>query len=226
MLNILTFSTLYPNAATPSHGVFVENRLRHLIADGDVRSQVVAPVPWFPFTNKRFGAYAQFARCPAIETRHEIDITHPRYPVIPKLSSRIQPWLLYAGARTAVNRALRDCPDTALIDAHYFYPDGVAAVMLAKRFKLPVTITARGTDLSLLADDPLIRPQIRWAAQHADGLITVCQALKDKLLELGIDDEKVQVLRNGVDLQMFRPVNIGDKAGHNVGAKTSQLRLI
>ena len=207
MLDILTFSTLYPNAAAPAHGVFVENRLRHLIADGAVRSRVVAPVPWFPFSGERFGEYGRFARCPKSEVRHGIAVVHPRYPVIPKLSSHIQAGLLYAGARGAVARALRAAPDVALIDAHYFYPDGVAAVKLARAFGLPVTITARGTDLNLLADDPLIRPQIRWAANHADGLITVCQALKDKLLELGIAEDKVTVLRNGVDLQMFRPAD-------------------
>lgn len=207
MLDILTFSTLYPNAAAPSHGIFVENRLRHLAASGEVRSRVVAPVPWFPFTSERYGAYAQFARCPAAEDRHGIPVVHPRYPVIPKLSSHVQSWLLYAGARRAVARALRAAPNVALIDAHYFYPDGVAAVMLGRAFGRPVTITARGTDLNLLADDPLIRPQIRWAAARADGLITVCQALKDKLLELGIPDEKVRVLRNGVDLEMFRPAD-------------------
>ena len=48
-IRLVTFSTLYPNAVQPNHGVFVENRLRHLIASGEVVSRVVAPVPYFPF---------------------------------------------------------------------------------------------------------------------------------------------------------------------------------
>ena len=32
-LPLLTFSTLYPNDQRPNHGIFVENRLRHLVAD-------------------------------------------------------------------------------------------------------------------------------------------------------------------------------------------------
>ena len=47
-VRLLTFSTLYPNAAQPNHGVFVENRLRHLVATGEAGSTVLAPVPWFP----------------------------------------------------------------------------------------------------------------------------------------------------------------------------------
>ena len=36
------------------------------------------------------------------------------------------------------------------IDAHYLYPDGVAAVWLGRRLGLPVVLTARGTDVSLI----------------------------------------------------------------------------
>ena len=36
MLRLLTFSTLFPNREQPEHGVFVENRLRHLLAGGEV----------------------------------------------------------------------------------------------------------------------------------------------------------------------------------------------
>lgn len=60
-LRLLTFSTLYPNAAQPNHGIFVENRLRHLVASGAVTSTVVAPVPWFPSRNARFGHWARCA---------------------------------------------------------------------------------------------------------------------------------------------------------------------
>ena len=34
--------------------------------------------------------------------------------------------------------------DFDAIDAHYFYPDGVAAAMLGRYFNKPVVITARG----------------------------------------------------------------------------------
>jgi glycosyltransferase involved in cell wall biosynthesis len=97
-----------------------------------------------------------------------------------------------------------------LIDAHYFYPDGVAAVMLAREFGLPVSITARGTDLNLIPRYTVPRRWIAWAARHADGLVTVCEALKRELVELGIAPERVRVLRNGVDLRLFRPVDRKD----------------
>ncbi|HEX4192960.1 MAG TPA: hypothetical protein VHY80_07670 [Stellaceae bacterium] len=75
---ILTFTTLFPNSAAPSHGVFVENRLRHLVSSGQVSARVVAPVPWFPSRAPIFGDYARFAKAPRREERFGIRIEHPR----------------------------------------------------------------------------------------------------------------------------------------------------
>ena len=86
-MKILTFSTLYPNAESPGHGIFVETRLRHLLENfSAVSAKVVAPVPWFPFTSERFGRYGKFARVPDSETRNGVQISHP--PVI----SRCRNW--------------------------------------------------------------------------------------------------------------------------------------
>lgn len=206
MLKILTFSTLFPNAVQPAHGVFVENRLRHLIASGNVEAHVVAPVPWFPFEASMFGHYAEFARVPKVEHRQGLTIHHPRYPLIPKVGTNVAPACMYTFVKPFIAKLMREGLEFDLIDSHYFYPDGVAAVRLARDFGKPVTITARGTDLNLLPQYPSPRRQIVWAATHAQGLITVCQALKDELTALDIPDEKVRVLRNGVDLEMFQPV--------------------
>jgi teichuronic acid biosynthesis glycosyltransferase TuaC len=205
-LRILTFSTLYPNAAQPAHGVFVENRIRHLAASGAVRIEVVAPVPVFPIMRRFMRVYAEADKAPLEEVRHGLTVRHPRYPLVPKVSMLTAPLSLYWAARPVIEKLRRDGFDFDLIDAHYFYPDGIAAVMLARHFGRPVTITARGTDINLIPEHVLPRRMIQWAARESAGMITVCAALKDGLLELGADGGKIRVLRNGVDLQVFRPV--------------------
>lgn len=206
-MKILTFSTLYPHAARPGHGIFVETRLRHLIASSKVESKVVAPVPWFPSRNPRFGEYAAFSKIPREEQRHGIDVLHPRYVTVPKVGMSVAPFLLAAGACSAVKSIIRRGFDFEIIDAHYFYPDGVAAILLGRHFGKPVVITARGTDVNLIPRYRLPRAMIRWAARHASGLITVAHALKDKLVALGVPAGHIEVLRNGVDLQFFRPID-------------------
>jgi glycosyltransferase involved in cell wall biosynthesis len=220
-MRILTFSTLYPNAARPGHGLFVETRLRQLVASGRVEAKVVAPVPWFPFASTRFGDYALHARTPRTEERNGLDVFHPRYVVLPKVGMSVAPYLLYRAARPVLKRLLERYPFD-LIDAHYFYPDGVAAVMLGKALNKPVVVTARGTDLNLISQYALPRRMIRWAACHAAGVITVSQALKNRLQALGVPDSAIEVLRNGVDLQRFSPVD-RDAARQRLGMKRKTL---
>src|SRR5665213_3435647 len=98
MIRTLTFTTLFPNGAQPVKGIFVANRLSHLLATGEVATQIVAPVPWFPFTATRFGTYAKLAAVPAAERRLDSPVLHPRYALIPKVSMALAPALLYAGA--------------------------------------------------------------------------------------------------------------------------------
>jgi glycosyltransferase involved in cell wall biosynthesis len=203
-MKILTFSTLFPHANRPVHGIFVETRLRQLVASGQVESKVVAPVPWFPFRHATFGDYALHARAPADERRHGIEVLHPRYPLIPKIGMTLAPLLLAQAAKPAIRRLLERY-DFEAIDAHYLYPDGVAAAILGRHFGKPVVMTARGTDVTLIPRYRLPRAMILWAARSAAALITVSRSLKDGLVALGVRPEHVTVLRNGVDLEQFRP---------------------
>ncbi|MBV9521550.1 MAG: glycosyltransferase family 4 protein [Alphaproteobacteria bacterium] len=204
-MRILTFTTLFPNFEQPSHGIFVENRLRHLLGSGALTAKVVAPVPWFPSRSEAFGAYARLARMPRQEMRHGISVLHPRYISIPKIGMHLAPFLLYLGARRAIKRMIAQGDAFDLIDAHYFYPDGIAAALLGREMGRPLVITARGTDINLIAEYPLPRRMILWAVKQAQGVITVCEALKTRLVELGAEPGRIHVLRNGVDLDGFRP---------------------
>ncbi len=203
-IRLLTFSTLFPNNARPNHGVFVENRLRHLVASGEASSTVVAPVPWFPFDHAWFGDWAMNARVDDQETRHGLTVRHPRYPVIPRFGMSLAPVLLYRAMLPVIRRLLDQGAGVDAIDAHYLYPDGVAAVWLGQRFRLPVVMTARGTDVSLIPQFPRARRLIQEAMNGAAAMIAVSSALKDAMVEIGALAAKVTVLRNGVDTTLFR----------------------
>lgn len=204
-LRLLTFSTLYPSATRPNHGVFVENRLRHLVGSVKATSIVVAPVPWFPSTHPRHGDWARMAATPAEETRHGLRILHPRYPLVPKVGMTLAPFLLYRAMVPVLRRLLAQVGPIDAIDAHYFYPDGVAAVWLGRTFNLPVIVTARGTDISLIPRFRLPRMLIGQVIRESAAMITVSAALKEAVVKLGAPESKVTVLRNGVDTDLFHP---------------------
>lgn len=200
----LLFSTLYPSSARPLHGVFVETRLRELLQRGGVQTRVVAPVPWFWSTDERHGAYAAMARTPRHEQRHGIEVYHPRFVRLPKVGMSSAPFMLALGARGTLARLQREGFDFDVIDAHYYYPDGVAAAMLALWFNKPLVVTARGTDVNLIPEYRVPRLLIQWAARRASASIGVSAALVERLRELGAS--RLHVMRNGVDLQRFQPL--------------------
>ena len=203
---ILTFTTLYPSAARPRHGIFVENRLVQLQRHGDVAVRIIAPVPWFPSTANGFGAYAALARTPRHEIRAGNDVHYPRYLAVPGAGMYLHPWTIARSGIREFRSLRRTGYDCDLIDAHYFYPDGVAAAILARSIGKPLVITARGSDVNLLSRYTVPRRLILWAAGQAQAIITVSAALKAKLVELGVDEAMITVLRNGVDVEVFHPV--------------------
>ncbi|MCP5286920.1 MAG: glycosyltransferase family 4 protein [Burkholderiaceae bacterium] len=204
-MRVLLFSSLYPSAARPGHGLFVETRLRELLRSGQVQAQVVAPVPWFPSTHPRFGARARIAATPRSETRHGIAVWHPRYPLLPKVGQNLHPFLLAVGALATLRRLRREGFEFDLIDAHFYYPDGVAAALLARWLRKPLVITARGSDLNAFGLDRAPRRLMRWAGGVADASVGVCQALVDVLKGWALPPARLHVVRNGVDTQRFRP---------------------
>jgi glycosyltransferase involved in cell wall biosynthesis len=204
-IRILTFSSLYPDVTRPQFGIFVETRLRHLVASGKIAARVIAPCPWFPSANPCFGKYAEFARVPCHEERYGITIDHPRYLQVPKVGMSAAPLSMALTLLPLIRRQIRLGRDFDVIDAHYMHPDGVAAALLGGYLRRPVTITCRGTDLNTVPQYRMARRQIIWAANRAAGLITVSEGLRRRLTALGIPSDRVAVLRNGVDVGRFRP---------------------
>ncbi len=117
----------------------------------------------------------------------------------------IAPWLLYRAMVPPVARLLAEGHRFDAIDAHYLYPDGVAATWLGRRLGLPVVLTARGTDVNLIPRYRIPRHLIQGAIRDASALIAVSAALKQALVRLGAPEDKVTVLRNGVETGLFRP---------------------
>ena len=218
-MRVLSLTTLYPHAGAPHHGVFVENRLAALASKGhDLR--VIAPVPWFPIAEPpaplrgKLASYAVHAQAPRTEQRRGLQVDHPRYLLPPKLGMNVAPARLTDAFLRGALDALRDGFAPDVIDAHYYYPDGVAAAAVARRLDLPLVVTARGTDVNLIPEYPRQRRAILAAAAQAEHTICVADALRDALIGLGADGSKVTTIRNGVDLTRFAP---GDRAAAREG---------
>jgi glycosyltransferase involved in cell wall biosynthesis len=114
--------------------------------------------------------------------------------------------LMYRGSLSLARRLHRENPFDC-IDAHFVYPDGFAAVRLGRKLGLPVVVSARGTDINLYSSYRLIRPMLRWTLSNAAGAIAVSADLKNKMTALGILEERILTISNGVDTERFQPLD-------------------
>lgn len=206
-MKVLVFTNLFPNSVYPNHGIFTQHRMGSSHGQDGCEIRVVAPVPYCP-PWPALGEWYAKSRIPAFERIDGIDVYHPRYPLIPKISMPLHGFLMFLFSLQQVKRIHREFPFD-LIDGHFVYPDGFAAVLLARAMKKPVVVSALGTDIHEFPRRRLIRPMIRYALSRSDLCLTVCDALKRSMVDLGTPEDKIRVIPSGVDAERFRP---GDRA--------------
>jgi glycosyltransferase involved in cell wall biosynthesis len=204
MPRILTFTTLFPNAEQPLHALFVRERIRALATRCDVT--VVAPVPWAPPVPGLPDRYATYRRVPRVEQDGPTIVHHPRFVVIPKLLKSTDPFLMAASCVPALHARWRERPFD-LIDAHWACPDGVAAAVLARHMGVPFTVTVRGDDINVFANERGRGPLIRWMLKRAALVIALSDELRCRVDELTGHRARVAVVPNGVDIGRFRMID-------------------
>jgi glycosyltransferase involved in cell wall biosynthesis len=202
-MKVLVFTSLFPNNIETSKGIFIKQRMFHFARLDGCEIKVVSPVPYLSGLN-RASKGDEDSKIKQKENIDGIEIFHPRYPLIPKISMPFHGFSLFISSLKSIKKIHETFPFD-LIDGHYIYPDGLAAVLLGKVFKKPVVLSARGSDINEFPKFRLIRPMIRFALHRADHIVGVCDALKREIMELGIPGDKISVIPNGVDIKMFHP---------------------
>lgn len=202
-IELVVFSALFPSSVRPGAGLFIRERMFRVARHHPLA--VVSPQPWFPgqgvLRRWRPGYRPQ---APALEVQDGIRVYHPRYLALPGLLRRLDGWSM-AWASLVLLRRLKT-QGARLIDAHFAYPDGEAAVHLGRWLKLPVTLTLRGTEVPH-SRNPALRPRLVRTLRAAARIFTVSDSLRQLALELGADAAKSEVVGNGVDLARFHPVD-------------------
>lgn len=202
MLRVLTLATLFPDSGRPDFGRFVLRQTQELAAREGVAVEVVAPVGLPPWPLSRHPHYAPRARLPEREAFEGLSVHRPRFRVLPRIGEADAARAM-AQAVLPLARAL--APDA--IDAEFFWPDGVAAMHLARALGIPFSVKARGSDIAYWGGRPKGRAKMLEAAEAAGGLLAVSAALKGEMEALGMPGERIAVHYTGIDLDRFQPLD-------------------
>ena len=107
-----------------------------------------------------------------------------------------------------INQAIFEFqPD--IIHAHHVW----VTPYVASGTGLPYVISVHGTDLMGFRNGPRYREMALTAAQKADGLIAISRQVQTDTLETyGVLPEKVHLIANGFDLDIFKVIPVATKA--------------
>ena len=200
-MRVLVLSSVFPNSRDPLFGVFVKERIARV--GQHCKVIVVAPVAWFPFSAHIRGTHRHSV--PRSESLDNLQVYHPRFFSVPGLFKSLDGFFYFISVLPFLCRLRREFRFD-LIDAHFVYPDGVGACLLAKWFGCPITITLRGT-IGKLAKFFLRGKQIQWALASASLVFSVSRSLQEIAVHLGCDRQKTRVIPNGIDCKLFRPLD-------------------
>ncbi|WP_341328169.1 glycosyltransferase [Methylotuvimicrobium sp. KM2] len=201
---LVVFCSLFPSSAQPNSGVFIRERMFRV--GQQLPIVVVSPVAWFPLQGLIRLAKPGFRpQPPKFELQQGVEVYYPRFLSIPGVLKHWDGFMMALGSLPTMVR-LKRRHRFNMIDAHFAYPDGYAATWLGRWFKAPVTITLRGTEVSL-SKFPARKLRIISALQRATKIFSVADSLKRHVVALGIDSNKIQVVGNGVDADKFHPVD-------------------
>jgi len=199
---LIVFSSLFPSSAQPTAGLFIRERMFRV--GRRIPLVVVSPRPWFPGQGliRRFRPH--YRPLPSrLETQAGFEVHFPRFLAIPGLFRGLDSLFMAWGSYLTLRRL--KARGHNLIDAHFAYPDGHAALKLGRWLGLPVTVTLRGTEVPQ-SRNPALMPKLREVFRDADKVITVSDSLRRLALSLGLAQERGQVVGNGVDADKFAPV--------------------
>lgn len=191
-MNVLVYTTLYPNKIEPTRGVFVKERIVHLAKHHAIT--VVAPVRYFPFILK--------SKVDEFELDNNIKVYHPKYFVLPWIAKWTDGFFLLISTFYITFKIINK-NKIKIIDGHWGYPDGFSAYLISKVLKIPFIVTLRGSDINVFLKSGLRKILILWYLKQLKHIIVVSASLKDALVKHNVNASKIEVIRNGVDFNKF-----------------------
>lgn len=202
-MKILVITNLFPNKKEPTRGVFNQQQILELAKLCELK--VVAPVPWAPNlkTNKNWYAFSQVPRREQIKG---IEIFHPRFFTIPKFGRSLYGPLFFFSLLNKVKGIYYGFKFDAIF-VTWAYPDGFGSFLISKVLNKPIVIKVHGTDINVYTKYVLRRKMITLALKNCNKVISVSEDLKRRMIDIGVPEEKILVIPNGVDRELFKPMD-------------------
>ena len=85
------------------------------------------------------------------------------------------------------------------------FPDAIATALIGRLTGTPVVAKVHGSDINVYGDMPSRRWQLRAGLNLCHSVVAVSRPLARRMAALGISEQRIHTIVNGVDLNRFRP---------------------
>lgn len=198
MLRVAVISRYFPSSAEPWQGRSAYEELRVLARHAEVKVFYpnAAYPSWFKPRSRMYDRLDLSYGTP------DVAVNYFNYPALPLISRVSNGWM---ASRTLLPPVQTFAPH--LIFAYFLYPEGFAALKLARELSVPLVVKAIGSDINRIGD-PISRFHTRSVLRNADFLLTVSEDLRKKAVAMGAPAKKSRTMLNGCDHSIF---HIGDR---------------
>jgi glycosyltransferase involved in cell wall biosynthesis len=205
---VLVVTSLFPRPDRPLWGVFNFQSVSALKRFADL--QVISPISFVDKINDLVSKHVLKAgRKSSSRPVYEAGGLSPIYPLylsIPFLGRWLNGYLQHLALIKEARRMHGRAPFDVIL-CYWIYPDGYAARLLSVRLGIPYIVVALGSDLNIIGHAEQTRGVVYKTLADSAQVITVSEALCTEALNLGASREKCMVIRNGVDRNLFHPLD-------------------
>ena len=186
--SLVIITNLYPLPWEPNRATFNKQQFELLNEDFDL--SILIPVAFPVWLKNRKNIHQS---------------TNKRYVpyfYIPKIGRRFYSITLFLSILFHSGLWLKKRKPKTIM-ASWAFPEAVAANWLSRLYKTSFFFKVHGSDVNLHGKIPARAKQIVNAASNAKGILSVSKALANELINIGVKSEKIQVIYNGVNHQLF-----------------------
>jgi teichuronic acid biosynthesis glycosyltransferase TuaC len=201
-MRVLVVTRQFPSAVDPHFAPF--NRQQFVALSRRCEVEVLGSIPWLPGARAlgRWSDAGRLAGVPREERIEGIPVVHPRYAYLPRVGY-LAGGALYAASLAPEVLRRRGRHDVVL--GSWAFPDGVGAVALARLLGVPAVVKVHGSDMNVLARIPSVARNLRWGLPRARRVVAVSRPLADVVASFGVPPDRIDVVLNGVDAELFHP---------------------
>jgi glycosyltransferase involved in cell wall biosynthesis len=189
-MNLLFLSTAFPQPADPVRARYNLELCEALAEEHSVT--VISPVRWTE-------AHAAQRPLTALPRVH-----YPTFLYPPGMLQSTHAWWLWQSIRATARAVVNQGAPDAII-SYWTWPDGAAAVRLARSCQAPAVLIVGGSDVLVLSSRPAHRRRVERTLVQASAVVVVSEQLRREVAALGVPPERIAVVRRGVDRGVFAP---------------------